>query len=124
MSSFVFSNPVIFLKAATMKIGYLVLGVRPYYSIAHNAFTLVWLTFIYGLCYLGWRTCNFYSIKLFVLTVILINCALIGVATVDWDNRFYIPMEPGIILLVGGGASFIVRSRFGTNSKNVRLNLS
>jgi hypothetical protein len=111
MISFVFSNPGIFLKAAVMKIGYLILGVRPYYSFKHNAFTVVWLLVMYGLCWLGWRTCHSYPIKLFVLTVILINCALIGAATVDWDNRFYIPMEPGIILLVGGGASALVRFR-------------
>jgi hypothetical protein len=111
MISFVVSNPGIFLKAAGMKMGYLVLGVRPYYSVRHNVFTLVWLLIMYGLCWLGWRKCHSYPIKLFVLTVILINCALIGAATVDWDNRFYIPMEPGIILLVGGGCSALFRAR-------------
>jgi hypothetical protein len=111
MISFVLSNPFIFLKAAALKIGFLVSGVRPYYSLAHNVYSLLWLLTMYGLCGFGWRNCDPYPIKLFVLIILVINCALIGAATVDWDNRFYIPMEPGIILLVGGGASALVRGR-------------
>jgi hypothetical protein len=42
------------------------------------------------------------------LVVMLANCALVGIATIDWDNRFYVPMPPGIVFLAGGGAAYLV----------------
>jgi hypothetical protein len=45
------------------------------------------------------------ALKYSVLATIVVNCLLVGISTVDWDNRFYIPMVPGIILMAGGGLS-------------------
>jgi hypothetical protein len=44
---------------------------------------------IYAMCVYGWRQLKVFPIKAFVITVV-VNCVLIGLATVDWDNRFYI----------------------------------
>jgi len=105
---FIYDNPVHFLKTAGLKIFYLIAFVRPYYSWPHNLYLVMWISLIYMFLVVGWRTTSNLPIKLFVLTTIILNCALIGISSVDWDNRFYIPMEPGIVLLAGGGVAALL----------------
>lgn len=103
MVYFFIHNPLHFFYAALLKIWFLVSALRPYYSLAHNSYLIVWMTGIYFLSYFGWRNTRLPQVNIFIVSVILVNCLLIGISTVDWDNRFYIPMEPGIVLLAGGG---------------------
>jgi len=105
---FIINNPRHFLMTASLKVWYLVSGIRPYYSTVHNSFTLVWMTAVYFFCYNGWRNSSAALINTFNLTVIVADCGLIAISTVDWDNRFYIPMEPSIVLLAGGGAMTLI----------------
>ncbi len=107
--TFVYQNPIHFLKAFFLKIGYLVTGVRPYYSSMHNCFIIIWMIFIYFLFYLGVRTLKDRNIKLLVFIIICVNGSLVGISTVDWDNRFYVPMQPVIVLMAAGGASHVYR---------------
>ncbi|HMG89339.1 MAG TPA: glycosyltransferase family 39 protein [Chryseolinea sp.] len=102
---FIYDNPIHFLKTAGLKVFYLTAFVRPYYSWSHNLYLAVWVPLIYLLFVIGWRSTPNIPMKLFVLTAIILNCGLIAISSVDWDNRFYIPMEPGIVLLAGGGAA-------------------
>jgi len=113
MLYFVFHNPLYFLKTAGLKILYLLSFTRPYYSSLHNIVSLCWVACVYVLFFVGFKISRRAPLHAFVLTVIVLNCILIGIFTVDWDNRFYIPMEPGIVLLAGGGASAVWR-RFKT----------
>ncbi len=109
---FIYDNPVHFLKTAGLKIFYLIAFVRPYYSWPHNLYLVVWISLVYFFLVVGWKATSNLPIKLFVLTTIILNCGLIGISSVDWDNRFYIPMEPGIVLLAGGGvATLLIRIR-------------
>jgi len=101
---FMIHNPVHFIETSSLKVWYLVSGVRPYYSTIHNSYLLVWMTGLYFLCYRGWSKSRSTPITIFNFTVVMANCGLIAISTVDWDNRFYIPMEPGIVLWAGGGA--------------------
>lgn len=105
---FIVDNPVHFVKAACLKVYYLVTGIRPYYSALHNAYILCWMVLVYIFYYIGWCNATKGSVRFFTVVVVILNCCLIGISTVDWDNRFYIPMEPGIVLLAGGGAAHIV----------------
>jgi hypothetical protein len=118
---FAYENPIHFLKAAGLKIFYLLSFTRPYYSWPHNLYSVVWMILIYLLFVFGWKSTTNLPIKLFVLTAIVLNCGLIGISSVDWDNRFYIPMEPGIILLAGGGAAWII-SRIKSSKLSIHLN--
>jgi hypothetical protein len=104
--TFIVNNPVHFIKAACLKVYYLMTGIRPYYSNLHNAYILLWMLLIYTLYAIGWRTTTNSSVRFFTIAVIILNGCLIGISTVDWDNRFYIPMAPGIVLLAGGGAAY------------------
>jgi hypothetical protein len=103
-------NPVYFLNLAVWKVWYLLSGMRPYYSLLHNACTLIWTGCIYALCFIGWKRTSYNPVKYFALAVVVANCALIAISSADWDNRFYIPMEPGLVLLAGGGAAVIWQS--------------
>lgn len=91
-------NPIYFLKSGFLKVCYLLLAVRPYYSTYHNIFSVLWISLIYILVYFGLKSAANGPINFFVMAVILVNCALISISSVDWDNRFYIPMWPGIVL--------------------------
>jgi hypothetical protein len=108
----IFYNPLFFIKSGCLKVWYLITATRPYYSQLHNIFTAIWMVSIYILFYVGWRNTKLVPIKIFVIVVIMANCALIAFSSVDWDNRFYIPMEPGIVLLAGGGAGALVGKIF------------
>jgi hypothetical protein len=105
---FILDNPVNFIRTGSLKIFYLIAAVRPYYSFVHNLYLLAWMSFIYFLFGLGWWKADHSALTTSILTIIIINCCLIGISTVDWDNRFYIPMAPGIVLFAGGGASYLV----------------
>ena len=106
---FVYDNPLYFLKTAALKVSFLIAFVRPYYSWPHNVYLAVWMFTVYLYFVVGWKSTTNFPIKLFVLTAIILNCGLIAISSVDWDNRFYIPMEPGIVLLAGGGAAALMR---------------
>ncbi len=107
MFYFVWHNPIYFIRLGCMKIWFLVSTVRPYYSFLHNLFAATWIISIYSMFYIGWKELKNIPFKWFVFTTIGMNCFLIGIATVDWDNRFYIPMEPGIVVVAGGGAAYL-----------------
>jgi hypothetical protein len=106
--TFIVNNPVHFTKAACLKVYYLLTGIRPYYSTLHNLYTMLWMVLIYTLYGFGWRNTTDRSIRFFTIVVVILNSCLIAISTVDWDNRFYIPMEPGIVLLAGGGVAYVV----------------
>lgn len=105
--TFIVNNPVYFVKAACLKVYYLITGIRPYYSTLHNFYTLIWLALIYTLYGIGWHNPSNRSIRFFTIVVVILNTCLIAISTVDWDNRFYIPMQPGIVLLAGGGVAYV-----------------
>jgi len=105
---FIVSNPLYVLKTGSLKVLYLMTGLRPYYSTLHNAYLVLWMSAIYLLSYFGWKRIGRTPIGWFIMTVIIVNAAVIAISTVDWDNRFYIPMEPGIVVLAGIGTMQIL----------------
>jgi hypothetical protein len=109
ISSYIINNPVEFAKTATLKVFYLVSGYRPYFSLSHNLYTAMWLTFIYICFFAGILELKLAPISFFACSAIFFNCLLIGISTVDWDNRFYIPMEPGIVVVASGGVMRILQ---------------
>jgi 4-amino-4-deoxy-L-arabinose transferase-like glycosyltransferase len=116
--SFISDNPSYFIKTAAMKIAYLMTAIRPYYSWQHNVASGVWLLIIYIMFFFGHRESRNAPVKYSVLAMIIINCLLVGISTVDWDNRFYIPMVPGIVLMAGGGGSVFFARILNRQSKS------
>lgn len=107
---FVYYNPVEFMHAGVLKIFYLLTGYRPYYSYFHNFFTALWMLILYTGFAFGISQIENVAIKIFVIVTIVTNCLLIGVSTVDWDNRFYIPMEVVVVFVSSVGLLRIVDS--------------
>jgi hypothetical protein len=104
---FLRDNPWLSAKAAFLKVFYLITAVRPYYTQWHNVFLLAWMGVVYFFFCTGWSMMRRSPVVSFVSAVILLNTVLIAISTVDWDNRFYVPMEPGIVLLAGGGMASV-----------------
>jgi hypothetical protein len=75
---------------------------------------------VYTLYFFGYQKATA-SIRLFSLSVIALNCALIGIASVDWDNRFFIPIEPGLVLVAGGGGEFLLRKIYSKKANKESL---
>ncbi|MEQ8243914.1 hypothetical protein, partial [Fulvivirga sp.] len=118
MAKFMTDYPGYFFTMAVKKVYYLLSFQRPYYSVWHNTYSVIWLALIYGCFAIGYLKCSSDPIKAFVISVIVVNCALIGMSTVDWDNRFFIPMEPGIVLFAGYGAyKFLAKLKYYINMK-------
>ena len=107
---FIIENPVQFGKAAVLKVFYLISFYRPYFSTMHNTYTVAWLALVYFLFYFGFRSVG-NPMRSYCLAVIIANCLLVAISAVDWDNRFYLPMQPAIALLAGGGGVFFVQAR-------------
>lgn len=107
---FILDNPFYFLQAAVLKVFYVISFYRPYFSTMHNLYTLVWLSIVYLLFFFGLRRIHSKPLRNFAVTVIIANCLLVALSAADWDNRFYMPMQPCIVLLAGGG-SLITRGR-------------
>jgi len=109
--SYMFKNPGEFSKAAVLKGWYLMSATRPYYSLVHNIYSAGWMIVIYVSFVKGILSVNRSSfMPTFSVIVIAINILLVLLATIDWDNRFYIPMEPGIVCFSGGGLVLLVKS--------------
>jgi hypothetical protein len=118
MAKFMTDYPGYFFTMAVKKVYYLLSFQRPYYSVWHNTYSVIWLALIYVCFAIGYLKCSSDPIKAFVVSVIVVNCALIGMSTVDWDNRFFIPMEPGIVLFAGYGAyKFLAKLKCYINMK-------
>lgn len=109
MLFFIWNNPIHFLNAAALKVFYLMSGVRPYFSRLHNAYEILWLSAMYVLFCFGYRSTGDPGIRSFAGAVIIANCTLIALSTVDWDNRFYMPMQPVIVLFAAGGGAHWLR---------------
>lgn len=102
---FVIQNPMYMLKAMLLKIGFLLSGVRPYYSTAHNAYAAAWNLFIYIAACWGLKALVKPQLRAYVFMVIIINIAIVGFSAVDWDNRFFMPMVPAFTSLAGAGVA-------------------
>lgn len=109
VAHYFFWNPVHAFKVAGLKAWYLISGVRPYYSAYHNVYVALLYATMYILGYVGIRRSKMVPISSFVITVIVLNVLLVAISTVDWDNRFYIPMELGIVVIAAIGLAEVIR---------------
>lgn len=84
---------ILFLK----KIYFFLMHVRPYWSLKHNLYNIIILLPITILAV--WQifiTKNF--IKFFSTIYLVLHTLIVGITTVDWDGRFFLPLIPIIII--------------------------
>ena len=107
---FVTHNFEYFLSLALAKLYYLLSGYRPYYSTLHNALNIFFIVPFYLFAIVGFFINKSKPLSAYVLTALIVNCGIIVLSAVDWDNRFYLPMEAGLILMASGGLGWLWNS--------------
>nr|WKN37922.1 glycosyltransferase family 39 protein [Tunicatimonas sp. TK19036] len=101
---FVISNPGYFARLSMTKAWYYLAHIRPYYSVAHNAFIILTLYPLYVLAAIaGLRRKENRPFQMFAITFAAVHVMAIMVTTVDWDGRFLMPLLPLVFLFGGVG---------------------
>ncbi len=102
--SFMAHNPIYWTKLFLCKTFYLLVHIRPYWSVQHNIFSIIILLPLY---YYAIRSLihnkHKIEIALFFLTYVLLHVASIGITSVDWDGRFLMPLLPAIFIMASTG---------------------
>jgi len=99
---FIFYNPIYWSKLFFLKICYYVIHIRPYWSIAHNIFSLLILIPNYILSVIAVKKMSInLNIRILLATYIVMHIIIIGFTSVDWDGRFLMPILPVIFLFAG-----------------------
>lgn len=102
---FIAEKPVYFLKLASMKLWYLFLHVRPYYSDFHNYFLVLTLVPSYILAVLGLISPTDYPAdKNLLLSFCVFQSIVVVLTFADWDGRYLVVMLPIIFIFSARGA--------------------
>ena len=108
---FIFVNFGEFLKIFFLKVFWLLLRARPYYSDLHNYYILFFnVIFYFGFIY-GFlkRPKNNYAAQV-ILLYILYAIGLVGLTFADWSGRFSLYFLPLIMIFSSYGVLFFARS--------------
>lgn len=104
--SFVFHNPLYWGRLFLTKIFFFLVHVRPYWSTAHNIFSLAFLLPMYFLFFKGIKRSKIdYQIVIFTYAYLVIHIVSVGVTSEDWDGRFLVPLLPIVLLFSLRGIS-------------------
>lgn len=104
---FIVQNPVYWTKLFVIKIYYLLFHTRPFWSFAHNLFSLAILVPSYLLFFKGLRADK--NILIFTISFLLVHILSVGFTTDDWDGRFLMPMLPVIFIFTGNGFTSLIK---------------
>lgn len=107
---FISINFINYFKIFLLKIFWLLLRARPYYSDLHNLYILsydivLYLSFIYGFIK---RPKNNFSVNL-ILFFILFSIILVGLTFADWDGRFSLYFLPLVMLFSSYGILIFIK---------------
>lgn len=109
--SFIIHHPIYWLKLFFAKFYYFIMHIRPYWSVSHNLFSLLFLIPIYGLSIRSLVIRKFpKEIWLFLMPYFTIHILSVCLSTVDWDGRFLMPLLPVLFLLAAAGIPNTVMS--------------
>ncbi len=99
---FVLSNFGYWCTLFFKKLFYFLFHVRPYWSLKHNIFNLavVLPTYIFAIRQI---ILSEKIIKYFAITYIGLHALIVGITTVDWDGRFFLPLLPILIIFSAQG---------------------
>lgn len=102
--SFIIYHPIYWLKLFFAKFYYFITHIRPYWSVSHNLFSLLFLIPVYGLSIRSFFVREFpKEILLFIIPYFTIHVLSVCLSTVDWDGRFLMPLLPVLFLLTAAG---------------------
>jgi hypothetical protein len=110
MFLFFIENPIFNIRLASLKLFWFLVHCKPYFSHIHNIFIAVLLYPMYlffGIS-LTKNTIN-NPIKLFLISIVIVNCLIVSLTSEDWDGRFLMPILPAIFLLGTGQIILSIR---------------
>lgn len=102
--TFIYSNPVYFLKITLLKLLLFLGNVKPYFSIVHNALIIGFLFPLYFFAIKGFQ--HFTSTRkehYFIAGFVIMQCAIVSLTSENWDGRFLIPILPFVFILSAVG---------------------
>ena len=119
---FIWINFIEFYKIFLLKILWLLLRARPYYSDAHNYYILFfdlifYLGFIYGFIK---RPKNNFSVDVILLYVLYSIC-LVGLTFADWSGRFSLYFLPFVMIFSSYGVKSLLNLILNFVVKNKRV---
>jgi hypothetical protein len=109
---FFIQNPIFYTKLASLKLFWFLAHIKPYFSLIHNVFIalLLYPMYLFFGISLSENTVD-KSIKLFLSSIIIVNCLIVSLTSEDWDGRFLMPILPALFLLGTGQFVLFVRKR-------------
>lgn len=104
--TFIYSNPVYFLKITTLKLLLFLGNVKPYFSLMHNVLIIGVLFPLYFFAIKGFRhfTSHRYE-HYFIAGYVIMQCAIVSLTSENWDGRFLIPVLPFVFMLSAVGVN-------------------
>jgi len=119
---FVYQNSTYWFTLFFHKSFYFISHTRPYWSIYHNIFSILYLVVLY-LCFLLALIKKNHSklVLLFSFSFLLLQFCAVTFSTVDWDGRFLLPCIPLLILLSAKELYCIFEALLSANHKLINL---
>lgn len=118
---FIAEKPVYFLRLTVLKLWYLFLHTRPYYSDFHNYFTLLTLIPSYALAVWGLLSWTEYPAEKWLLvSVCFFQSLVVALSYASWDGRHLLVILPIVFLFSARGtwcALETVKARMDVTSK-------
>lgn len=107
---FISANFINFFKIFFLKIFWLLLRARPYYSDLHNLYLIIFDIILYSSFIYGFikRPKNNFSVNV-ILFFILFSIILVGLTFADWDGRFSLYFLPLIMIFSSYGILIFVK---------------
>ena len=107
---FISINFIDYFKIFLLKIFWLLLRARPYYSDLHNLYILIFDVVLYSSFIYGFikRPKNSFSVNV-ILFFILFSITLVGLTFADWDGRFSLYFLPLIMIFSSNGLLIFIK---------------
>jgi hypothetical protein len=109
---FIFYNPLYFFKLCVVKLALFFGHMKPYFSIVHNIYVVI---FLYPLYFMAMRAYWIAQISkpvlLFLSTFIGLQALTVMVTTENWDGRFLLPALPFIFILSAFGITHFIERK-------------
>ena len=102
--TFIYSNPVYFIKITMIKLLLFLGNVKPYFSITHNVLIVAFLFPLYFFAIKGFQ--HFTSNRqehYFIAGLVIMQCAIVSLTSENWDGRFLISILPFVFMLSSVG---------------------
>ncbi len=105
LTLFIVFNPVYFLKISALKAALFLGHAKPYYSLLHNLYILLYLGATYFFALWGMRRFPDRRLGIFMLLFTGFQVTTVALTSENWDGRFLLPVLPWVFIAAAVGVS-------------------